>query len=165
MLEAYEQSVSPSMREAGGVITTREIVLWAGAPDKSVAGRSDSPWGPEGLPSFGVFLVIGAGLILLAAALRGGVSMMLAGIVIVRADGRRAYRSQCALRAALVWLPIIGLLFAATLIQIYTPRQVYLAAGLFLAAVALLPVYTVIALRFPARPPQDRLVGTYLVPM
>ena len=41
----------------------------------------------------------------------------------------------------------------------------YLAAVLWLLALALLPVYAVIALRFPARPPQDRLAGTYLVPV
>jgi len=26
-------------------------------------------------------------------------------------------------------------------------------------------VYAVVALRYPARPPQDRLAGTYLVPV
>jgi hypothetical protein len=112
-----------------------------------------------------VFLVIPLGMVFFAAALRGGVSMMLAGVAIVRADGQRAFRRQCALRATIVWLPVVGLLFAATLLQLYAPRHVYLAAGLFLSALALLPIYAVVALKFPARPPQDRFVGTYLVPV
>jgi hypothetical protein len=100
-----------------------------------------------------------------AAALRGGLPMILAGVAIVRMDGRPALRRQCAARAALVWGPVVGLLFSATLIQISAPRQAYLAAGLWLAAAALLPAYAVIALRYPARPPQDRIVGTCLVPV
>jgi eukaryotic-like serine/threonine-protein kinase len=35
---------------------------------------------------------------------------------------------------------------------------------LWLVALALLPVYVAIALRYPTRPPQDRIAGTYLVP-
>jgi hypothetical protein len=104
-------------------------------------------------------------MVVFAAALRGGVSMMLAGVAIVRADGRPALRRQCAARAALVWLPVLGLLFAATLLQISAPRQAFLAAVLWLVAAALLPTYAVIALRYPTRPPQDRIVGTCLVPV
>jgi hypothetical protein len=96
---------------------------------------------------------------------RGGVSMMLAGVAIVRADGRRAFRSRCAVRAALVWAPVVGLLFGALLFQIYAPRHTFLVAVLWLTAALLLPVYAAIALRHPARPPQDRIIGTYLVPV
>jgi hypothetical protein len=162
MLEEFEQAApAPDVAPAA----VREVVLWAGAPDKSAAGRADAPWGRGTAPTYAVFLAIPLGLVVGAAALRGGISLMLAGVAIVRADGRPAFRRQCATRAAVVWLPVVGLLFAATLLQIYAPREVYPAAGLFLVAVALLPVYAVVALRFPARPPQDRLVGTYLVPV
>ncbi len=148
-----------------GPDAAREIVLWAGAPDRSAAGRSNAPWGADETVTFTTFAVVLLGMVILAAALRGGVSLMLAGVAIVRADGRAAFRRQCAVRAALVWLPVAGLLFGSALLQMYAPRQSYLAAGLWLAAAALLPVYAAVALRFPTRPPQDRLVGTYLVPV
>jgi eukaryotic-like serine/threonine-protein kinase len=103
--------------------------------------------------------------VIMAALFRGGPSMMLAGIAIVREDGRRAFRLQCALRAVLVWLPVLSLLFVSALLQTAAPRQVYLAAGLWLVAAGLLPVYAIIALRFSSRPPQDQILGTYLVPV
>jgi hypothetical protein len=90
--------------------------------------------------------------------------MMLAGIAIVRTDGRRATRRQCGLRALLVWLPITLLLFGAALMQSSAPEQIHLAAALWLLALVLVPIYVVVALRFPTQPPQDRIMGTYLVP-
>ena len=78
--------------------------------------------------------------------------------------GRPATRRQCGLRAALVWFPIAALLFGTAWLQAIYPERAYLAAALWLIAVALLPVYVVIALRFPSRPPQDCVTGTYLVP-
>ena len=155
----------PDPERTAGPTAAREIVLWAGAPDKSAAGRSDSPWSHDEALTFAAFAAVLLGMVLLAAILRGGVSLMLTGVAIVRADGRPASRRQCAARAALVWLPVAGLLFGSTLLQVYAPRQAHLAAGLWLAAAALLPVYAAVALRFPTRPPQDRLVGTYLVPV
>jgi len=150
---------------AGSLAEVREIVLWASATDKSTAAQSDSPWGSNTASVYVAFLVIPLGLVLLASLFRGGVSMMLAGVAIVRADGRPAFRSQCALRAALVWLPVGTLLFISALLQIYAPRLAYLAAGLWLLAFVLLPLYAFVALRFPSRPPQDRLLGTYLMPV
>jgi len=40
----------------------------------------------------------------------------------------------------------------------------FIAAALWVAATLLLPIYLVLALRYPNRPPQDRLAGTWLVP-
>jgi apolipoprotein N-acyltransferase len=99
-----------------------------------------------------------------AFALRGGAAMTLAGVALVRADGRPATRRQCAWRAFLVWLPITLLLAAAVWVQVTAPHRVLLPTVLILAAVALLPVYVVVAMAYPDRPPQDRLAGTYLVP-
>ena len=82
----------------------------------------------------------------------------------VRTDGRRAYRRQCAFRAAIVWLPIAALLMGSMWVQIYQYQLTYAANGLWIAAMSLLPVYVVVALRYPSRPPQDRLAGTQLVP-
>ena len=99
-----------------------------------------------------------------AAVLRGGVSMILTGIALVRADGRRAARWQCAVRAAVVWLPVTLLLLLSVWLQVYRPERVSLYVSLWFVALALLPLYVVIALRYPSRPPQDRIAGTYLVP-
>jgi hypothetical protein len=166
VLEQTERMRSPAPpRPAAEREDVREVILWAGASDKTPEGRSDSPSGDGAGPVLAALAAIPLGLVLLAAAWRGGLSMLMAGIAVVRADGRPAFRSQCAFRAALVWLPVGALLFLAGLIQISAPEWAYLAAGLWLVAAALLPVYAVVALRQPTRPPQDRIAGTYLVPV
>jgi hypothetical protein len=142
----------------------RDVLIWAGAPPKSRAGQAPSPWGWETVPVWVVLLGIPLAWVAAAGVLRGGVSMALTGIALVRSDGRRAYRRQCALRALLVWLPVGALLAGSVWLQIYHPARVSVYVTLWLAAVGLLPVYVVIALRYPDRPPQDRLAGTYLVP-
>ncbi|MDB5307218.1 MAG: hypothetical protein JWO38_1420 [Gemmataceae bacterium] len=143
----------------------RDLLVWAAAPEKMPAGRGASPWDPEAGPVWAVLVAVPLAWVVGAAVLRGGVSMILTGIAVVRADGRRAYRRQYAVRAAAVWLPVVALLAGSVWLQVYHPRQVYLYAGLWLVALALLPVYLVVAVRYPVRPPQDRLAGTYLVPM
>jgi hypothetical protein len=165
VLEQIEAHAPPDPeREAGFPVQVREAVQWAGAPDGTPRAKSSSPWRSDAATVLVVLLVVPAGMILVAAFVRGGVSMLLAGIAIVRSDGRRAGRRQCGVRAAVVWLPVAALLLGAAALQAWFPQRVYLAAGLWLLAVALLPVYVVIALRFPTRPPQDRVTGTYLVP-
>jgi hypothetical protein len=165
LLEQREQHApADAEREAGYPVEVRELIQWAGAIENTPRGKSTTPWRTEAVPIFVILLAIPVTLVIGAAILRGGVSMMLAGIALVRADGRKATRRQCALRAALVWLPVAGLLFAAAAIQAIAPERVYFATALWLLAVALLPVYVVVALRFPTQPPQDRVTGTYLVP-
>jgi hypothetical protein len=151
-------------RGMGYPVQVRELVQWAGAPENTPRGQADSPWRRESIELFAVLLAVPVALVIGAAILRGGVSMVLAGIALVRTDGLPATRRQCATRAALVWFPVAALLIGAAAIQAYAPARVYLAAGLWLLAVALLPVYVVIALRFPTQPPQDRVTGTHLVP-
>jgi hypothetical protein len=90
--------------------STREVLVWAGAPEKSARGSAASPWGGEAGAVWVVLAVVRLGWVLTAAIFRGGVSMMLTGIAVVRGDGRRASRRQCAVRAAAVWLPVVGLL-------------------------------------------------------
>lgn len=150
-------------REAAQVLAGREFVLWAGERDRS-GGRTDPGAVGGGASVVVFFAAVLFGMVALAALLRGGVSMVLAGIAVVRADGRRASRGRCALRAVLVWTPVVAPLFGSALLQIYAPELPYLAAGLFLVAVVLLPAYAVLALRYPTRPPQDRALGTFLVP-
>jgi hypothetical protein len=167
--EPGEPKARPGAGQPDSAEAVRGIVLWAGAPGKG--DRAGDPWGPADWGAFFVgFVVVPFGLMMMAAVLlagvfRGGPSMLLAGIAIVRGDGRPAFRLQCALRAVLVWLPVFALLFAAALVQTYAPQLAYLAAALWVLALALLPVFAVVALRYPARPPQDRLTGTHLVPV
>lgn len=161
MLEQGEEAVpGHGVTEEGRDAAARALLAWVGSTD---AGAG-SPWGGLG-PLLVLFAAVPLGMVVLAAVLRGGASMMLAGMAIVRADGRPARRWQCALRSAVVWLPLSALLCGCAAAQIYVPGRPYLAAALWLVAVVLLPVYGVIALRDPSRPPQDRIAGTYLVPV
>lgn len=140
----------------------------------SVQGGKDPSSVPEPLEReyrWVVFAVSAAAVLLvplgwaaIAFLLRGGFAMMLAGIAIVRTDGRLAGRTRCAVRELAVWAPLAFALMLTLWVQAAAPGQVLLRTGLWLTAVALLPLYLVIALRNPARGPQDRLAGTYLVP-
>jgi hypothetical protein len=100
-----------------------------------------------------------------AFAFRGGLALSLAGITLVRPDGRKAGRFRCAVRELLVWLPITLLLLACMWVQTAFPQLVAVRTGLWLTAALLLPVYVMLALRNPSRPPQDRIMGTHLVPV
>ncbi|MFO0802763.1 MAG: hypothetical protein U0791_06520 [Gemmataceae bacterium] len=165
LLEAYEQAVKDGQKnETQQLRLEREILVWSAANEKSAVGRGDSPWKFELGPFWIVLAAVPLLWIAAAASFRGGLSMMLAGIALVRSDGRRATRGRCALRAAFVWLPITLLLAASMWVQIAHYRWTYLAAGLWFAAAILLPAYFVLALKFPSRPPQDRLAGTHLLP-
>jgi hypothetical protein len=165
VLEQIEEHAPTTMdREAGYPIQVREAVQWAGAPENTPRGKSSSPWS-FATPQLVLLLVIPLCLVVVAGVLRGGLSFLLAGIALMRMDGWRATRRQCAIRAALVWFPVLGLLLGAAAIQAFAPEKALLAAGLWLLAVAILPLYIVIALRFPVRPPQERLLGTCLVPL
>ena len=163
-----EQVEDAAADEAGRIEGThpvvRDAIRWAGAADGTPRARSSSPWKSAAFDVFVVFLLVATGIVAVAFVLRGGISMILAGISLVRSDGLRATRRQCGLRAAVVWFPVAALLFGAAWLQAMYPERMYLAAGLWLLAVALLPIYVVIALQFPTRPPQDRVTGTYLVP-
>lgn len=166
VLEQVETYAPPDpAREAGYPVQVREAVIWAGAADGTPRAQSASPWRTDFTPMMLILFVIAGGLVLAAAIWRGGLSMLVAGITVVQADGRRATRRQCGLRAIVVWLPITALLVGAAVLQVWAPQRIYLAAALWLLGVALLPIYVVIALRFPTRPPQDRVAGTYLVPV
>ncbi len=107
---------------------------------------------------------------------RGGFSYRLTGLWLVRADGRKAARWQCAARSLLFWLPVLALLMGSLgldwwFCSLRDPRPggllgflPHLSALAWLAGMLVLPCYAVLALRSPARAPHDRLVGTCLVP-
>jgi hypothetical protein len=164
-LDRFEEAVrtAPESPEAR-LQAERELLVWAAANEKMPAGKGQSPWDPEAGPLWAVVALIPLAWVAIGGITRGGLSMVLTGIAVVRSDGRRATRRQCAVRAAVVWLPVAGLLLGSVWLQVYHYRLAYLYAGLWLAAAALLPIYVVVALRYPSRPPQDRIAGTYLVP-
>jgi eukaryotic-like serine/threonine-protein kinase len=108
---------------------------------------------------------------------RGGLSLRLAGIRLLQADGRPAARWRCAWRALLVWAPVALLVLASVYLDVWRisgalasgdpDARAWCAWVAWLAwwlALALLPAYALLALRHPARGPHDRLAGTYLVP-
>jgi hypothetical protein len=96
-----------------------------------------------------------AALVSWAFLSRGGLSLRLLGLSLVRADGRPAGRLQCAGRALLAWAPPTGLLAC------------WQGLGWDLAGwgvPALLALYLALALWRPERAPHGQLAGTYLVP-
>ncbi|HEY7154028.1 MAG TPA: protein kinase [Gemmataceae bacterium] len=105
---------------------------------------------------------------------RGGFSYRMAGIALVRGDGRPASRLQCAWRALLVWTPLTGLLVLSLWLESRywsawelgdPPRwMLSLASASWYAALLLLAGYAILALWWPARMLHDRLAGTYRVP-
>ncbi len=105
---------------------------------------------------------------------RGGLSYRLAGIALVRRDGRLASRLQCAWRAILVWAPVTGLLALSLFLEAHywsvwqagePPRWLIpLSSALWYKAVLLLAIYVALVFWRPARALHDRLSGVYLVP-
>lgn len=105
---------------------------------------------------------------------RGGLSYRLAGIALVRGDGRLASRLQCTWRAFLVWAPLTGLLVLSFWLEERywslwrpdsSPRWLFsLASAVWYTALLLLAGYVLLALWRPARTLHDRLSGVYLVP-
>jgi hypothetical protein len=101
---------------------------------------------------------------LAALIFRGGLSYRLAGLALVRWDGQKALRVQCALRALMVWTPVMALLIASAVVELQCPEAVATYWGLWWAALVLLPAYSALALRFPGRGLHDVLARTYPVP-
>ena len=103
--------------------------------------------------------------ILLAFLFRGGVSWLLTGITLVQSDGSPCGRLRCALRALIVWLPIVLILLLLWFVQYEFPHWVVVRVLLTILLVLALVSYVVIAVRYPSQPPQDRFLGTHIVPM
>ena len=165
VVEEFDRAMADVSPDRTAILRAEhDLLVWSATNEKMPAGRGASPWEYRESALWFAMLLVPLMWIVAAAAFRGGFSMMIAGIAVVRTDGRRAYRRQCAFRAAIVWLPITALLIGCVWLQVYHYRAAYLAAGFWLAAAVLLPVYVVLALRYPSRPPQDRIVGTHLVP-
>jgi hypothetical protein len=100
-----------------------------------------------------------------ASLMRGGLSYPLAGLSLVRGDGRVAGRPACALRAGHVWAPPLVLFAGARYLQYQSPHEVMLAWSLWIFGVLLLIGYVPLALWLPSRGPHDRLSRTVVVPI
>jgi hypothetical protein len=105
-------------------------------------------------------------LLLVASALvfRGGLSLRLGGLDLVRSDGRDAGRLRCAWRVVVVWVPVVAVLMPIVWIDLRRPDLLWLCPVLQGLAVLLLAVHAALALRFPRRSYPDWLAGTYVVP-
>jgi serine/threonine protein kinase len=86
---------------------------------------------------------------------RGGLSLPLFGLSLVRGDGQPAGRLQCAWRVVLVWAPVTAML--ACWIGLGWESYGW-------NALILLLLNVILALSSPERALHDRLAGTYLVP-
>lgn len=106
-----------------------------------------------------------ASYVVFALVFRGGLSFLLAGLTLVRRDGRKAGRVRCAVREALGWLPVAAMLLAVVAVQVLWPGWGFGRAAMAAASLAVLAGSVAIAIRFPERGPLDRIVGTYIVPV
>ncbi len=113
-----------------------------------------------------VFLSFVVAIMLVAWSLltRGGMSFALAGLALVRTDGRRAARWQCALRAMLIWVPPLLFMCLCVAVKNWSPQWVFVHNALWFAALLWLVSYAVIGILRPGRGPQDRLSGVWVVP-
>jgi hypothetical protein len=115
--------------------------------------------------NFVLLAIVPAIWVLWAFVTRGGLALPLMGLALVRADGRKAARWQCAWRAFLVWLPVVVPLWACVQVKVAAPELRYVHSGLWWLAVAVLLGEVILAVLRPWRALHDRLAGTYVVPL
>ena len=95
---------------------------------------------------------------------RGGLALRLAGLGLVRWDGRPAPHWRCGWRSFLVWFPPSALLLASIWLQGRAPSPAWVRWVPFVLSLILMPTYAALALAFPSRGPHDYLAGTRVVP-
>jgi hypothetical protein len=177
-LQAQQSAMEPSFEEARrramhGRDYRQIVAEQRHLPGPSFVTKDASSMKWAGLISLGAWPLLA---ILWAFCVRGGLSYTLAGIMIVRRDGRSASRFQCLWRAALFWAPI-GLLLCLSVYHDFTYWEqwnpairgsarwmAWLSRIEWYTGVGLLLLGPVAALRYPQRSLHDRLAGTYLVP-
>jgi len=99
-----------------------------------------------------------------AFLLRGGITLRMMGLTLVRHDGFRAGRWRCAWRAVLLWAPLAILLYLALLLKVSDAEATTRAQACWVLALIYLLACIGLALWSPTRSWHDRLAGTYLVP-
>jgi hypothetical protein len=130
----------------------------------------ESPWRPAD-HLFGVRILVLYFVFLLQISwvlmTRGGLTLPMMGLTLVRSDGSRASAWRCAWRGCVMWLPLYVLLTVPIIVSIVMEES---SAGIIAWGMAwvLVAVYLVgsviVALLFPNRSLHDWLAGTYLVP-
>jgi len=125
-------------------------------------------------PESAMIIVLVVGFVLLsffpalwvvwAFLFRGGFTLPMMGLTLVRWDGQRAGRFRCAWRAFIVWMPPILLLFLALVVKTANVQATIIPLVIWSLALAYLVGCLVLALCFPRRSLHDWLAGTYLVP-
>jgi hypothetical protein len=95
---------------------------------------------------------------------RGGLTLQLVGLALVRGDGRKAARWRCAWRALLVWAPVVALLFGCVTVKLLAPQHFLLSAACWWAAALFLGGGALLAVRSPQQSIHDRLAGVFVVP-
>jgi hypothetical protein len=123
------------------------------------------PWGRTGVVKILLSLAIVPLVLALSAfALRGGLSLRLAGLALVSSNGQDASRPRCAWRVLAVWLPITAVLLPIVWIDLRRADLLWACPVLQGLAVLILVGNAVLTLRFPRRSVADWLAGTYVVP-
>jgi eukaryotic-like serine/threonine-protein kinase len=156
--DSWVQSTEESDRKNLELLMKRIIDM----PTDRIRIRTDQP-------RFAIFwifmiLVVLAIFVLFAFVFRGGLSYNLTGIALVQKDGQLATRWMCALRELVIMIPLVLLLTVNILMQVYYPESLSLRLTLTIVIGLLLMGYLVVGIRYSTRGPQDRLVGTYMVP-
>jgi hypothetical protein len=156
--------VRPAVPEEGPVILDKKDLEQIAAHAR--AGTQDLPDDLWPFLSAVLVMISLVPLLIVASALvfRGGLSMRLAGLALVRSGGRDALRVQSAWRAVVVWLPAVALLLPIVWIDLWCPDLVWLCPIIQGLPVLLLAAHAAVALRFPRRSVPDWLAGTYVVP-
>src|SRR5262249_15350499 len=174
-------AIAREEQDASGGNAGRDVPLMVRSRARALVDGAHSPFNPvrarwfiTGLHQVALWgMCVWAGLWIVWAFLaRGGLSYLMSGIALVRADGRPALRLQCAWRAVVVWVPVAGLAYLSYWLETYGWSMPPARAATFLllskltwyAAAALLALDLALALWRPARSVNDWLAGTYLVP-
>lgn len=99
-----------------------------------------------------------------SAVTRGGWTLAIAGLALVRCDGRRASWWQCGLRALVIFLPPLALLSACVWVKVVAPEYLRVHNTLWWAGTLWFAAYAVVGIVRPGRGLQDRVAGLYVVP-
>lgn len=113
---------------------------------------------------FFVVAVFLAGVSVWSALTRGGIGLAMAGLALVRRDGRRATWWQCGLRALAIFAVPLALLSLCVAVKAYQPHWVRVHSGLWWAGFLWFAAYGFIGILRPGRGPQDQVTGLYVVP-
>ncbi|MBX7103282.1 MAG: protein kinase [Gemmataceae bacterium] len=111
-----------------------------------------------------VAAVFVASAMIWSAITRGGMGLALAGLALVRSDGRRATWWQCGIRAAVIFAPPLLLFCLCVAVKANTPTYLQTHSLLWWAGTFWLAGYAIVGIIKPGRGPQDRLTGLHVVP-